>query len=492
MLSRLVVKKPFVRSVCAHSSSPYQFNRHHHHHHTLDRFLETGIILDQYIIYSSFIESKRVAELTTLENGMKVVSLSGGFTGPAAALGIFVNTGSRFESQTNAGSNQVLKNLAFQSNESKIYLQVQREIAEIGSTAFAQISRDNLLISSEVLPPFSKQMLTSLSNITNPKLAYHEVRDCTEQTIEESESLEHCPVTQVFESLHKQAYRGRTLGRPLVAPVCNLGSLATEQVVDVANSAFTPSNLTLVGVGLNHKDLVKEAQQLKFGKTNGGAANKGESAKYVGGDEITYVTGNNHIVLAFEGVSYKNTKDVAASAVLKAILGGGSIQPKTAPGNGKTSRLFTLLEKNQSSLVKTDSININYQDTGLFGVYAESTETSQVGQVIANLANEFATVAKSAVSAQELDRAKNIAKTTVLEQTDSRSGALEFVGKQALYNNAKVLTPEEFVQEINSVTAEDIKRVASKMLQSRPTLIVRGNIQDVPTLDQVQSLTKFF
>eukprot|EP01133_Synstelium_polycarpum_P005626 gene5626-6490_t len=436
---------------------------------------------------STFQESKRVAELSTLANGLRVVSLSGGSAGPAVGLGLYINTGTRNETNDTAGVNQVLKNMVFQSNANKLYLEVQREIELMGSTAFAQVSRDSLLVSTQCLPPSSQQMLHALADISNPTLPFHEVNESTETTREESEALQHDTATLVFEAVHRAAFRGRTLGRPLVAPICNIGNISSEQVAAYASQVYAPSNMVLVAVGVNHKDLVAEAEGVNFGRTVAAPAGCSvsvprEAAKYVGGEDIAYQSGNTHVVVGFSAPALKNTKEMVAASVFQALLGTGSSMPRTAPGHGRTSRLFQLLEKN-ASIVKTDSFNLSYGDAGLFGVYAETSGAAS--QAVATLVGELTAAANA--SGQELERAKALTKSYFLELAENRSAALEFVGRQALYN-AKILTPEEFAQEISKITAQDVKSVASKILSSKPTLVVRGDISDVPTIEEVSTL----
>ncbi|GAM25627.1 hypothetical protein SAMD00019534_088020, partial [Acytostelium subglobosum LB1] len=442
---------------------------------------------------SAFQETKRVAELSTLANGLKVVSLSGGYSGHAVSLGLMVNTGSRFETQQTAGVNQLLKNLVFQSNSSKIYLEVQREIELMGSTAFAQASRDNLLVSTQVLPPFSLQMLQTLAELSDPTLPFHEVRDNTEWTVGESESLAHCEQTTLFEDLHRSAFRGRTLGRPLVAPASNLENLTTEQVQSYANQVYAPHNMVLVGVGLQHKELVEEASQIKFGRNNSNSNNSSnvsiprEQAKYIGGESLTYQTGDSHVILAFEGVSAASSvKDVAAAAVLQALLGSASVLPATAPGAGRASRLYSLLEKSNGNVEKAEAFSLNYADSGLFGVYSVA-QSGDVATVIRQIAGELVGAARA--TGQELERAKQLAKSQFLASAEQRTCALEFVGKQALYGG-KVLTPEEYVAEVSKLTSDDVKRVAQRILSSKPTLVVRGDLTNVPTCEEVSSLLK--
>ncbi|EGC38904.1 hypothetical protein DICPUDRAFT_75529 [Dictyostelium purpureum] len=429
---------------------------------------------------STFQETKRIVESSTLSNGLKVVSLVGGYTGPAVSLGLYIKSGSRNETQATAGLNQVLKGLAFESNTNKLGIEVQREIETSGSTAFVQAGRDNLLISTQTLPNQSLQMLKNLANITQPTLPYHEVRDVAEVIAEESEAYNHCPTTSILESAHQTAFRGKTLGRPLVAPLCNLSNISQEVVSDYVNATYKPNNMVLVGVGLSHGELVEEAEKVTFGTTvNSTTTVPREAAKYIGGESLTYATGNTKVVLAFEGSAQTNIKNVAALTVLQTILGNGS--PKVAPGNGRASRLFSLTQNN-TGIVRSEAFNLSYADTGLFGVLVE-VEGSNVAKTLSLLTSEISASTKA--TGKELERAKALAKVDVLEQADSRSGALEFIGKQAIYSD-KIYTPVEFAEEINNVTAEDIQRVAKTLVSSKPTLVVVGDVSDVPTFESLK------
>ncbi|KAF2076626.1 hypothetical protein CYY_002055 [Polysphondylium violaceum] len=446
----------------------------------LSRGLAKGI---RYYTTSTFQETPRVVESSTLANGLKVVSMTGGYSGPAVSLGLYIKSGSRNECHNSAGVNQVLKNLVFQSNSKKLYLEVQREIETMGSTAFTQASRDSLLISTQTLPVTSQFMLQHLANVTKPTLPYHEVRDSAAVVADESEAYNHDIYTTLFDSLHQAAFRGKTLGRPLVAPRCNISNLTQEAVTEFADKAYTPSNMVLVSVGVNHKELVEEAGKLDFGRTKSSAALTSEPAKYIGGESIKYNAGNSHVILGFEGAAHSNVRDVAALSVLQNILGAGCA--KLAPGNGVTSRLNQIVTNNPS-VVSAEAFNLTYGDAGLFGVYFETE--SNVAKVLSLLTSEI--VAASNVSGQELEKAKTITRSHIFEQTETRSNALEFIGKQAVYQVENILTPSQFAQEVAKVTAEDVKRVAKKMTSSKPTLVVSGDNSEVPTLESLQSALK--
>jgi predicted Zn-dependent peptidase len=69
---------------------------------------------------------------STLKNGLKVITAEGNH--PTSSLGLFINSGSRFEEPANAGASFFLRNLAFKVRY------VQSRISSRSRKRFQQIS----------------------------------------------------------------------------------------------------------------------------------------------------------------------------------------------------------------------------------------------------------------------------------------------------------------------------------------------------------------
>lgn len=89
-----------------------------------------------------------------------------------------------------------------------------------------------------------------------------------------------------------------------------------------------------------------------------------------------------------------------------------------------------------------------------------------------NLAIEELNALKEPIDETELNRAKNILKMNVLmamERTDDR---LEEIARN--FMTFGDLTFHQYCDKIDAVESSDINRVASTLLQGKPTLLVTG------------------
>jgi len=156
-----------------------------------------------------------------------------------------------------------------------------------------------------------------------------------------------------------------------------------------------------------------------------------------------------------------------------------------------TSKLFRAVASpsspNSSStwLKEASAFNVNYSDSGLFGVFGIAS-AGHAPQLVNGIAKGIKSIISSIDSAS-LEAAKNRFKVDLYSNTESRSGLMEFVAHQALISG-KVDSVESFVSEVGKVTVEDLKRVASKTFSSKPSLVVVGDIENVPTLDSIHKV----
>ena len=65
---------------------------------------------------------KPVTQMTTLKNGVRVVSEE--VYGPAATLGVFVDAGSRYETDATSGTTHLMESMAFKSSQARSHLRL--------------------------------------------------------------------------------------------------------------------------------------------------------------------------------------------------------------------------------------------------------------------------------------------------------------------------------------------------------------------------------
>lgn len=69
---------------------------------------------------------------------------------------------------------------------------------------------------------------------------------------------------------------------------------------------------------------------------------------------------------------------------------------------------------------------------------------------------------------------------------ESRPVVFEDIGRQVLATGERK-RPEEFMEKIRAITAEDIQRVSSQMLRSKPAVAALGDLRKLPDLKAIET-----
>ena len=95
----------------------------------------------------------------------------------------------------------------------------------------------------------------------------------------------------------------------------------------------------------------------------------------------------------------------------------------------------------------------------------------------------------SSVDAAQLERARNATASIVLINSEHGAINAEDMGRQVMFTGGRVL-PQQLLQQISAVTAQDIQRVAKGLVQSKLAVAAVGDVSYVPSYDTLQALFK--
>ena len=164
------------------------------------------------------------------------------------------------------------------------------------------------------------------------------------------------------------------------------------------------------------------------------------------------------------------------AAVLGTILGGGM-----------SSRLFINVREKRGLAYYVRADHESYSDTGTLAA-AAGVDLKRIDDAIQVILGEFGKIAKKKVNDRELKKAKELIKgRIILSWEDSRTVAASFGGDELL--EGKVRTLEEYLREIDAVSAEDIERVAQFLFKQRNlNLAVIGPFRDPTKFEKILKL----
>ncbi|KAL2005471.1 hypothetical protein VTN00DRAFT_2682 [Thermoascus crustaceus] len=172
----------------------------------------------------------------------------------------------------------------------------------------------------------------------------------------------------------------------------------------------------------------------------------------------------SHIHLAFEALPI-SSPDIYALATLQTLLGGGGSFSAGGPGKGMYSRLYTNVLNQHGWVESCIAFNHSYTDSGLFGISASCSPT-RTTQMLEVMCRELQALTLdsgySSLQPQEVNRAKNQLRSSLLMNLESRMVELEDLGRQVQVHGRKVAV-KEMCEKIEALTVDDLRRVAKQV-----------------------------
>ncbi|KAK4045999.1 ubiquinol-cytochrome c reductase core subunit 1 [Microbotryomycetes sp. JL201] len=403
-------------------------------------------------------------------SGVKVAA-SDDVAAPTGALSVVVKAGSRYEPQP--GVAHCLKNALFKGTNQRSALRLVRETEALGGVLSASLSREHLILTAEFIKgdePYFAEVLGDA--LTQAKFAPHEFsEEVIPAVIGEYEQAVHNSTTYAFDLAHGLAFR-QGLGNSLFASPHT--AIQHSDLASYASAAFAPSNLTVLGSGVEAGALKSLVSQY-FGASGAGSSSLSTGqTKYYGGEVRVPSIGHSNsdlFLIAFEGAS---SAKGAEFAVLRYLLGGES--------SVKWSAGLSPLSKVASGSTSAKAFNLAYSDSGLFGIVVEGA-SNEVQGVASAAVSELKKVAGGA-DAEAVKRAVAQAKFAAASALESRTASLELVGAQ-LATNGSVTSLEDAFAALDKVTADSVSKAAAQALKSKPTTVAVGNPRTLPYADTV-------
>uniref|UniRef100_A0A3P8VCE3 Mitochondrial-processing peptidase subunit alpha n=1 Tax=Cynoglossus semilaevis TaxID=244447 RepID=A0A3P8VCE3_CYNSE len=442
-------------------------------------------------------------KITTLENGLRVASQNK--FGQFCTVGVLVNSGSRYEAKYPSGIANFLEKLAFSStakygSKDEILLTLEKH----GGICDCQTSRDTTMYAVSAEVKGLDTVVNLLSDaVLQPRLLDEEI-EMTKMVVRfelEDLNMRPDPEPLLTEMIHAAAYRDNTVGLPRFCPINNVDKINKGVLQRYLSTYYCPERMVLAGVGVEHEHLVECARKYLLGVEPAWGSSKGSNvdlsvAQYTGGiiktekdmSDVslgpTPIPELTHIMIGLETCSFLDD-DFIPFAVLNMMMGGGGSFSAGHTITDRSSLILILLPPFRHHwMYNATSYHHSYEDSGLLCIHA-SADPRQVREMVEIITREFIQM-NGNTGQTELERAKTQLKSMLMMNLESRPVIFEDVGRQVLSTGKRKL-PHELCNLINNVTSNDIKRVTTKMLRSKPAVAALGDLKELPSFEHIQA-----
>jgi predicted Zn-dependent peptidase len=153
-----------------------------------------------------------------------------------------------------------------------------------------------------------------------------------------------------------------------------------------------------------------------------------------------------------------------ASYILNTVLGGGM-----------SSRLFQKIRERQGLVYAIYSDLNPYRDTGCLSVYAGTSRESAC-KVVQSVVSEFHNLKVEPIPAEELRRAKDQLKGSLMLSLESSTARMSNLARQEMYFD-HFISMDELLKKIEGVTAEELQQLANEFFQTESIAVtILGNL----------------
>lgn len=371
-----------------------------------------------------------------------------------AAMGIWVNAGSRFEPAGQHGISHFLEHLFFKGTQGRSALEIAQAADEIGGQMNAFTDREQTVFYVKVLAAHFERAVEIVADMLLRSTFAPEAIERERQVIaEEIKSYEDAPDELVQDLFAQTVWNGHPLGRPVIGTLATVNRLTRDDLVGYVRQYYRPGNVVVSVAGDIEHDHVVEVISRYLSRWDGAAAPAAVAPPRPQADVVTRAkeTEQIHLCLGTQGLAQGDEARYTLS-LLDHLLGGGM-----------SSRLFQEIREKRGLVYTIASYASSYRDGGLFVIYAGMSPDAGP-EVIRLTLDEVEKMTRQPVDRTELLRAKESLKGSLMLSLESTGSRMSILARSEIYHGRQI-TLDELIAKVDAVTAEDLRRMTAGLFQ---------------------------
>jgi len=385
----------------------------------------------------------------------------------SVTLGILVKVGSRSETTDKNGISHFLEHMFFKGTGKRTAKDIAFEIDSLGGDLNAFTSKETTTFYVKILDEYLEKGVELLSDIFLHSTFPEEEMGKEKRIIkEEIKMVEDTPGDYIHD-LFKQNIWGNTgLGQPVLGRRETIRAFTREDLLKHIRKYYGIKDVVISCAGNFETSSLLAMLNKNLGTLRRGSEpDKGPPPGFRSKVEvINKELSEAHVCLGVEGIP-QNSEDRYSLFVLNTIF-----------GSGVSSRLFQEVREKRGLAYSIYSFTSSYFDTGVWGVYA-GVSRKRVREVVTLILKEMEGC-KDTLTESELQHAKDHLKGNIILGLESTSSRMNNIARQEIYYG-RYYSPKEIMKEIDSVTIDQIKDLAERLVKKeRLSIIVYGPVHE--------------
>jgi len=318
-------------------------------------------LLFNHIIMGQTLKSN--ATIYSLPGGMKIILIEK-HANPLSACMVYVNAGSKYETDKNNGVTHLLEHLLFDGTKTKSRTDITEGIKSKGGyiNAFTQkeLTCYMVLMPKEFIEDGIDVQSDMLFNSVIPDTELAKERKVVIEEIKKDEDNIDYQVEKFFDA---GVYTKTSYARPVLGNENTISSMSKEEIVNYYHTYYDPSNMIALVIGDFQTEEMKKLLEKYFDIKSAPPVSLTKQAGWVppSGKEIKYKeaqTENTYVNICFSAPRYDNP-DYFAFYMLTEILNLGETSPLYKALTGGPDPLATQVSANLETQKEFSTLNIS-------------------------------------------------------------------------------------------------------------------------------------
>jgi predicted Zn-dependent peptidase len=380
----------------------------------------------------------------------------------STAVGFFVETGARDETDEVSGVSHFLEHMMFKGTPTRTAEDVNRDFDEIGAHYNAFTSEEYTVYYAAVLPEYQTAAVELLCDINRPSLREDDFNTEKKVILEEIRMYEDQPPFAADDKCRAAHYGSHPLGRSVLGTIQSITDLGVAAMRRYFERRYSPGNMALVGAGrIDFENLVETARRIGGGWA---AVEAGRDAPPAPDNRgflcLHRETAALEYALQLANAPSATDQDRYAAKVLATVV-----------GDDMGSRLYWALV--DSGLAEHASLSHHdYQGAGLFMTYL-SCDPENAQANLERIAEIYRGAETGGIAADELAQAKSKINSRLVLASERPRGRLFNVGANWMQRR-EYRSVREDLQAIERITTDDLARVLARYPLSANTTLAIG------------------
>lgn len=416
---------------------------------------------------------------TTLDNRLRIITSTMPHT-RSVCISIFIGTGSRYETDPEAGVSHFIEHLLFKGTQKQATAKdISVAIEGIGGILNGGTDKELTLYWCTVPQPHFHLALDVLTDmLLHSRFDSQDIEKERQIIIEEINMSKDSPSQQVNMLIDELLWPGHPLGRDIAGNKESISAITREAMLNYLNSQYLPGNTVVAIAGnIEHQEAVTAVAQAMANWVDH-QPHRGYSAYEPKQEHRVHIekkdSEQTHLCLALPGLPLLHPQRFTLD-LLNVIL-----------GEGMSSRLFTEIRDKLGLAYSIHSYSEHFLDSGSITIYA-GTQPKNLETIIKAILEQLHQL-KEVVPESELSKAKELAKGRMILRMENSHNVATWMGGQEILLG-RILSIDQVTSIIDAITAEELNQLAQEIIVGEQLrLAVVGPITKDKPLKQLLKL----